>query len=121
MLSEADGRRDLTLLATGSEAAVAMEAAKRLRAEGKRVAVVSMPSWDLFESQPAEHRAEVLGSAPRIAVEAGARFGWNRWIGEGGAFIGMNGFGASAPASDLYKHFGITSEAIVAKAMELIG
>jgi len=121
VLSEADGRRDLTLLATGLEAAVAMEAAKRLRAEGKRVAVVSMPSWDLFESQPAEHRAEVLGSAPRIAVEAGARFGWNRWIGEGGAFIGMNGFGASAPASDLYKHFGITSEAIVAKAMELIG
>ncbi len=111
----------MTLLATGSEAALAAEAAKTLRVEGKRVAVVSMPSWDLFELQPAEYRAKVLGSAPRIAIEAGARLGWDRWIGEGGAFIGMNGFGASAPASDLYKHFGITSEAIVAKAMELIG
>ena len=73
VLSEADGPRDVTLLATGSEVALAMEAAKTLRADGKRVAVVSMPSWDLFEQQPAEYRAEVLGSAPRIAIEAGAR------------------------------------------------
>ena len=119
VLSEADGPRDVTLLATGSEVALAMEAAKTLRAEGKRVAVVSMPSWDLFEPQPAEYRAEVLGSAPRIAIEAGARLGWDRWISERGVFIGMNGFGASAPATDLYKHFGITSDAIVAVAAKL--
>ena len=69
----------------------------------------------------ADYRRMILGSAPRIAVEAGARLGWDRWIGERGAFIGTNGFGASAPASDLYKHFGVTSEAIVARATELIG
>ena len=119
VLSEADGPRDVTLLATGSEVALAMEAAKTLRADGKRVAVVSMPSWDLFELQPAEYRAEVLGSAPRIAIEAGARLGWDRWISERGVFIGMNGFGASAPATDLYKHFGVTSDAIVAVAAKL--
>ena len=78
-----------------------------------------MPSWDLFEAQPAEYRAEVLGAAPRIAVEAGARLGWDRWIGERGAFIGMTGFGASAPAGELYHHFGITADAIVAAANAL--
>ena len=116
VLSADEGARDVTLLATGSEVALAMEAAKTLRASGKQVAVVSMPSWDLFEAQPAEYRAEVLGTAPRIAVEAAARLGWDRWIGERGRFIGMTGFGASAPAPDLYRHFGITADAIVAAA-----
>ena len=120
VLSEADGPRDLTLLATGSEAALAMDAAKALRKNGKRVAVVSMPSWDLFEAQSADYCAKVLGSAPRIAVEAGARFGWDRWIGERGAFVGMHGFGASAPAGDLYEHFGITADAIAAAAAKLL-
>ena len=78
VLSEADGPRDLTLLATGSEVSLAMEAAKAWRAKGKYVAVVSMPCWDLFEAQPADYQAKVLGSAPRIAIEAGARFGWDR-------------------------------------------
>ena len=119
VLSEAGGPRDVTVLATGSEVWIAMDAAKALRAQGKRVAVVSMPSWDLFEAQPAGYRSEVLGSAPRIAVEAGARLGWDRWIGEHGVFIGMNGFGASAPAPDLYRHFGITAEAIVEAATAL--
>ena len=120
VLSGESGARDVTLLATGSEVALAMEGAKALRDEGQRVAVVSMPSWDLFEAQPAEYRAKVLGTAPRIAIEAGARLGWDRWIGERGAFIGMSGFGASAPAGELYKHFGITAEAIVAAASALI-
>ena len=119
VLSPADGPRDLTLLATGSEASIAIDAAKALRSERKRVAVVSMPSWELFEAQPADYRAEVLGSAPRIAIEAGVRLGWDRWIGERGAFIGMNGFGASAPASDLYRHFGITADAVVEAARSL--
>ncbi len=119
VLSEADGPRDLTLLATGSEVSMAMDAAKALRAEGKRVAVVSMPSWDLFEAQPTDYRARVLGSAPRIAIEAAARFGWDRYLGERGVFIGMKGFGASAPASDLYRHFGITADAVVKAAESL--
>ena len=116
VISADEGARDVTLLATGSEVSLAFEAAKTLRAAGKRVAVVSMPSWDLFEAQPAEYRAEVLGSAPRIAIEAGVRLGWDRWIGERGHFIGMTGFGASAPAPELYRHFGITADAIVAAA-----
>jgi len=119
VISADEGARDVTLLATGSEVALAFEAAKTLRASGKRVVVVSMPSWDLFEAQPAEYRAAVLGTAPRIAVEAGARLGWDRWIGERGAFIGMNGFGASAPAPELYRHFGITADKIVAAANAL--
>ncbi len=119
VLSEDDWGRDVTLLATGSEVALAMQAAEALRADGKRVAVVSMPSWDLFEAQPAEYQAKVLGTAPRIAIEAGARLGWDRWIGQRGLFIGMTGFGASAPAPDLYRHFGITVDAIVAAAVAL--
>ncbi len=119
LLSEDGGPRDVTLLATGSEVAIAMEAAKALRAKGKRVAIVSMPSWDLFEAQPDDYRVKVLGSAPRVAIEAGARLGWDRWIGERGVFIGMTGFGASAPASELYRHFGITSDAVIEAATSL--
>ncbi len=80
-----------------------------------------MPCWELFEKQPAEYQAQVLGTAPRVAIEAAARFGWDRWIGTNGAFIGMNGFGASGPAGQVYKHFGITTEAAVAAAKKLIG
>ena len=102
VLREADGERDVTILATGSEVAIAVEAAAALRGLGKKAAVVSMPSWDLFELQGADYQRRVLGSAPRVAIEAGARLGWDRWIGERGVFIGMKGFGACAPASDLY-------------------
>jgi transketolase len=119
VIHEAEGQRDLTLIATGSEVALAVEAAAALHKLGKRVAVVSMPCWDLFEAQPESYRRKTLGTAPRIAVEALCRFGWDRWIGERGAFIGMPGFGASAPAGDLYKHFGITVDAIVATAATL--
>ena len=120
LLSADEGARDVTLIATGSEVMIALDAAKALRGQGRRVAVVSMPSWNLFEAQTAEYRAAVLGTAPRIAVEAGARLGWDRWIGERGRFIGMTGFGASAPAPDLYRHFGITAEAVVEAANALI-
>jgi transketolase len=117
---EPQGARDVTLLATGSEVAIALDAAKLLAAQGKRAAVVSMPCWDLFETQPASYRAQVLGSAPRVGVEAAARLGWDRWIGENGAFIGMTGFGASAPADELYKHFSITAEAVAKAATALV-
>ena len=119
VLSEADGPRDLTLLATGSEVSLAVAAAKILREKGKRVAVVSMPCWELFEEQSEDYRAKVLGAAPRIGIEAAARFGWDRYIGATGSFIGMSSFGASAPGPDVYKHFGFTADAVVAAAAKL--
>jgi transketolase len=111
------GARAVTLLATGSEVALALEARARLQAEGISTAVVSMPSWELFEAQDAAYRATVLppGGA-RVAVEAALRFGWDRYLGERGGFVGMTGFGASGPADTLYEHFGITPAAIVAEA-----
>ncbi|MBY6117689.1 transketolase [Mameliella alba] len=112
--------RDLTLLATGTEVGLSVEAAETLAERGLGVAVVSMPSWELFEAQPAEYRAEVLGSAPRIAVEAASTYGWTRYVASEEDVIGMRGFGASGPAEDLYRSFGITREAIVAKADALL-
>jgi transketolase len=120
VLRDCGVQRDLTLLATGSEVEIAVEAAQRLEKTGKRVAVVSMPCWELFETQPAAYRAKVLGSAPRIGIEAAARFGWDRWLGDGGVFIGMEGFGASAPAPELYRHFGITPDAVVSAAQKIM-
>jgi transketolase len=121
LLIDPEGRRDVTLIGTGSELSLAVEAAKALAGEGIAAAVVSMPCFELFEAQAESYRNAVLGSAPRIAVEAALEFGWERWLGPDGAFIGMHGFGASAPAQDLYKHFGITAEAVAAKARDLVG
>ena len=120
VLREADGARDATLLATGSEVEIAVAAADLLAAEGIRAAVVSMPCWELFGAQDAAYRAATLGSAPRVAVEAASGFGWERWTGDDGAFVGMSGFGASAPAPDLYAHFGITAQAVAAAAQAAI-
>jgi transketolase len=120
VLREADGVRDVTLLATGSEVEIAMAAADRLAAEGVRAAVVSMPCWERFEAQSAAYRSEVLGAAPRVAIEAAARLGWDRWIGERGAFVGMEGFGASGPATEVYAHFGLTAEKVAKVARALI-
>ena len=117
VLREPEGGRDVTLLATGSEVEIALRAADMLGGQGVKAAVVSMPCWELFETQPTAYRADVLGSAPRVGVEAAVRLGWDRWIGEHGAFIGMSGFGASAPGPDLYDHFGITPEAVAAAAI----
>ncbi|GAC1343881.1 MAG: transketolase [Acetobacteraceae bacterium] len=112
VLVEADGPRQATLVATGSEVAVALEARRQLAEGGVAVAVVSLPCWELFGQQDERYRLDVLGTAPRIGVEAACGFGWERWLGDAGMFIGMTGFGASAPAGDLYRHFGITPEAI---------
>ncbi|MGX9115748.1 transketolase [Mesorhizobium sp. BHbsci] len=121
ILREPAGHRGVTLIATGSEVEIAVAAAERLETEhGIAAAVVSMPCWELFEEQDADTRKAVLGSAPRIAVEAAARLGWDRWIGDTGAFVGMAGFGASAPAPDLYRHFDITPEVVAATALKLI-
>ena len=121
VLNEPKGGRDVTLIGTGSELALAVQAAKALEGEGLRAAVVSMPCFELFTAQSESYRNAVLGSAPRVGVEAAIEFGWKNWLGPDGAFVGMRGFGASAPAQALYKHFGITAEAVVAAARELIG
>ena len=119
VLKEADGPRDVTIMATGSEVEIALAAAKTLAESGKQAAVLSMPCLDLFEEQDEAYRKSVLGTAPRIAIEAAARLGWDRWMGENGRFIGMTCFGASAPAPQLYEKFGITPQAVVDAALEI--
>ncbi|MBA4132453.1 MAG: transketolase [Hyphomicrobium sp.] len=102
-------KRDVTILATGSEVAIAVEAASLLAKDGINAAVVSMPSFELFREQPGAYKDRVLGHTPRIAVEAAIAQGWHEWLRPGDTFIGMSGFGASAPAKKLYEHFGITA------------
>ena len=114
VIAEADGARQATLIATGSEVSLAITAQALLREEGIAVAVVSLPCWELFAQQSAEYQAETLGGAPRVGIEAAVRFGWDSMIGADGIFIGMTGFGASAPADKLFEHFGITPAAVVA-------
>jgi transketolase len=97
-----------------------MAAREALAKDGIAAAVISMPCWELFEAQSDDYRNEVLGSAPRVAVEAAVREGWDRWIGPGGAFVGMHGFGASAPGEALYPYFGITAEKVVEAARALL-
>lgn len=121
-LVDCDGKPEAIIIATGSEVELAVEGAKQLTAAGKKVRVVSMPSVDAFEAQTAEYRESVLPSdvRARVVVEAGIGDGWYRYIGLDGDFVGMSTFGESAPAGDLYKHFGITVEAVVAKTAALI-
>ena len=103
----------VTLLATGSEVEMAVAARALLTAEGIASRIVTMPCWELFEEQPATYRDSVLGPGTvKVAVEAGVRLGWDRYIGADGRFIGMHSFGASGPYKDVYKHFGITPEAV---------
>jgi transketolase len=120
VLSEPEGGRDVTLIGTGSELALAVDAAKTLAAEGIRAAIVSMPSMELFRAQPDGYRRQVLGDKPRVAVEAGVAQCWHEWLGDNGRFVGLSDFGASAPASQLYKHFGVTADAVAAAARSLI-
>ena len=111
-----DANAKVTLLSTGSEISIALIARDLLAKEGIGARIVSMPCWDLFEEQDEGFRNKVLGTLPRIAVEAGARLGWDRYIGANGQFIGMHSFGASGPWKDVYKHFNITAEAVAEAA-----
>jgi len=120
VLLEPEGGRDVTLIGTGSEVAIAVAAAKALQQDGIKAAVISLPCWELFAAQSEAYQAEVLGTAPRVAVEAAVEFGWRKWLGDQGVFVGMHGFGASAPAQELYKHFGITAEAVQDAARGLL-
>jgi transketolase len=121
LIADANGGRQATLIATGSEVSIAMGAREMLAAEGIKAAVVSLPCWQLFALQDDAYRAQVLGTAPRVGIEAASGFGWERWLGLDGIFIGMTGFGASAPYEDLYRHFGITAEAITAAVKKRLG
>jgi len=114
ILSPADSERQVTLIASGSEVEIALAAQDRLQAKNIPTAVVSMPCWELFDRQPQHYRDEVLGPGTfHVGIEAGLSFGWERYIEPGGAFVGMRGFGASAPAGDLYKHFKIDADTVV--------
>ena len=121
VLSPARKPEKIVLLATGSEVEIALEAQKQLEADGIGARVVSMPCFSLFAAQPAKYQADTLGGKlPKVAVEAGIRDGWDRWIGPEGGFVGMTGFGASAPYKALYKHFDITADAVVKAAKERV-
>ncbi len=120
VLREADGARDVTLIATGSEVEIAMAAADLLAKEGIRAAVVSAPCFELFAAQDDDYRKSVLGSAPRVGIEAMIEQGWGKMLGDNSRFIGMTGFGASAPAGQLYEKFGITAEATAQAARDLL-
>jgi transketolase len=119
VLAEASGSApQVVLIASGSEVGLALEAKESLEAEGTPTRVVSMPSWWLFTQQDSAYRDLVLPPkvGARIAVEAGSTFGWARWVGDAGAAVGIDHFGASAPAETLYERFGVTTEDVVAAA-----
>lgn len=112
--------RELTLIATGTEVAIAIQAAQKLAKTGVAACVVSLPCWELFDAQSAAYRAEVLGTAPRIAIEAASPFGWSKYVGDENNVIGVPGFGASSSAEELYEQFGITPLAIAEFASNLL-
>ena len=112
--------RQATIIATGSEVSMAIEAQKLLREKGIEVAVVSMPCTELFDKQDLKYQDEVLGDCPRVAVEAGIKFGWEKYTGLRGDIIGMDGFGASGPADKLFEYFGITVEEVVESVENLV-
>ena len=107
-------RPDAVIIASGSEVGIALEAHGTLAGQGIRTRVVSMPSWRLFAAQPPEYRRRVLpADAFKVSVEAGSTMGWDRWIGSGGASIGIDRFGASAPFRDIYRRYGVSPDAVV--------
>lgn len=120
LLRDCTGKRQATLIATGSEVGLAVEAHEQLKQIGIETAVVSMPSFELFDKQPKAYQDSVLGDVLKVGIEAASEFGWAKYLGEKGVFIGMKGFGASAPAPELYNHFKITAEAIIKSVKERI-
>jgi len=123
VLKDCDGEPEVILIATGSEVDLAVEAYEQLSEQGHKVRVVSMPSTNVFDIQDSEYKESVLPSkvTRRVAIEAGIADFWYKYIGLNGEIVGMTTFGESAPAGDLYKHFGITAENTVAAAKRLLG
>ena len=121
VLAEAEVKRDVTLIASGSEVEIAMEARDQLKAEGVSAAVVSMPCLDKFEEQSQDYRDQVTQlETPVVVVEAAIEQSWGKYLGRNGKFVGMSTFGASAPANELYEHFGITTQNVVNAAKKII-
>jgi transketolase len=120
VIKAAEGKRDVTLLATGSEVGAAVDAAAELAKSGISAAVVSMPSFELFRAQPESYQKDVLGEAPRLAIEAGVAQSWYEWLRNSDKFVGMPGFGASAPAGKLFEHFGITAAHVAEVARQAV-
>ena len=122
ILADCDGQPDIILIGTGSELQYCVEAGEKLKAEGVKVRVVSMPSCEIFDRQPAEYRQRVLPAnvRKRLACEAGATLGWHKYVGLDGTIVGRDGFGASAPVKDVYKHFGFTTENVYSTAKKLV-
>jgi transketolase len=114
-----DSNARLTFLSTGSEISIALAARELLAKEGIGARIVSLPCWELFEEQDEADRKKLLGDLPRLAIEAAAPLGWDRYIGPGGVFVGMHSFGASGPAKDVYRHFNITPEAAAEAARKI--
>ncbi len=121
LAADCEGKRHITLMASGSEMGIAIKAQTLLADMGINVVVVSVPCLDIFLSQDEIYQSEILGTAPRIIIEAGLQQGWERLLGNNDIFIGMNGFGASGAIDDLYTHFGITTDAVVAAAKAQLG
>ena len=122
VLADSDGEPEVILIATGSEVSLAVDAFEKLRSEGVRARVVSLPSWYLFDLQPGEYRQSVLPNAvqARVAVEQGSTLGWDRYVGPQGQIVGMHTFGASAPLKEVQRKFGFTPERVVEAARELL-
>ena len=120
VIKAAEGKRDVTLIATGAEVGVAVDAAAELAKTGISAAVVSMPSFELFRAQSESYRNDVLGEAPRVAIEAGVAQSWYEWLRKSDKFVGMSGFGASAPAGKLFEHFGITAAHVADVARQAV-
>lgn len=123
VLLDSENSPELILIATGSEVSLALESAEKLKSEGVSVRVVSMPSWELFEKQDAAYKESVFPKnvRKRISIEAGSELGWHKYVTDEGAIIGMTTFGESAPAKDLYQHFGFVPDNVVSKAKALLG
>ena len=119
----AGGKPEVILMASGSELSLCVDAYEKLKAEGVKARVVSMPCWELFEQQDAAYKANVLPQnvTARVSVEMASTFGWERYVGTKGKMVGMHSFGASAPLKDVLKKFGFSAENVVAAAREVLG
>ena len=119
---DAKATPDVIIMATGSELSMAVDAAVELEKAGKKARVVSMVCWELFDEQDAAYRASVLPPAvkARVSIEAGSTFGWHKYVGDHGKCIGVDGWGASAPANIIYENYGITTKAVVKAAQDVM-
>ena len=121
ILEDSDGKPEIILIGTGSEVHLALEAAQALKKEGKKVRVVSMPSFELFEKQNSGYKNEVLiPEIPKLAIEAGITQGWCKYVGDNGDVLGLDRFGASAPGKTAFKELGFSAENVIKKAKELL-